>query len=191
MPHQPITKAPLPLEKAEQQLIRACLRDDPQAQRQLYEQYKVPLFRLCLRYAGHRQEAEDFLQEGFLKAFSDLHQYRGEGMLGAWLRKVVLNVILQQLRRQKQLFSIVSIEEAENLPDTGDDIFSRMRARALLNLIQQLPPGYRTVFNLYVIEGYNHKETGELLGISENTSKSQLSKAKALLRKMLEKSMIS
>jgi RNA polymerase sigma-70 factor (ECF subfamily) len=176
----------------ERELIEGCLKGDPQAQRGLYEQYKVPLFRLCLRYASSREEAEDMLQEGFLKVFADLGQYRGEGALGGWMRRVVLNVALQHLRRQKQWPATTDLEELPEIADgSAEQMFSQLRAKALLGLIQQLPPGYRTVFNLYVIEGYTHREIAEMLSISENTSKSQLSKAKALLRRVLEKTMAS
>jgi RNA polymerase sigma factor (sigma-70 family) len=176
----------------ERELIEGCLKGDAQAQRELYEQYKVPLFRLCLRYASSREEAEDILQEGFLKVFSDLEQYRGTGALGAWMRRVVLNVALQHLRRQKQLPVTAELETiAELADDSVEQLFSQLRAKALVGLIQQLPPGYRTVFNLYVIEGYAHREIADMLSISENTSKSQLSKAKALLRRVLEKTMAS
>ena len=176
----------------EHELIEGCLKGDPQAQRELYEQYQVPLFRLCLRYGSSREEAEDMLQDGFLKVFSDLGQYRGEGALGGWIRRVVLNVVLQHLRRQKHLPVTTEIEAvAELADDSAEQLFSQLRAKALVALIQQLPPGYRTVFNLYVIEGYAHQEIAEMLGISENTSKSQLSKAKAMLRRVLEKTMAS
>jgi RNA polymerase sigma factor (sigma-70 family) len=176
----------------EHELIEGCLKGHPQAQRELYEQYKVPLFRLCLRYAGNREEAEDMLQDGFVKVFSDLGQYRGDGALGGWIRRVMINVALQHLRRQKHLPATTDIETVTELADdSAEQLFSQLRAKALVALIQQLPPGYRTVFNLYVIEGYAHLEIAEMLGISENTSKSQLSKAKAMLRRVLEKTMAS
>ncbi len=170
--------------------LPGCLKGDPQAQRQLYEAFKAPMFRLCLRYAGSREEAEDLLQEGFVRVFTDLHQYRGQGPLGAWVRKVVLNVALQHLRRQKNAPAILDIETLPELPgEAAESLFGQLRAKALTALLQQLPPGYRTVFNLFVMEGHSHREIAEMLGISENTSKSQLSKAKAMLRSMLEKSL--
>lgn len=172
--------------------LAGCQRGDPQAQRQLYEAYKTPMFRLCLRYASGREEAEDLLQEGFIKVFSDLHQFRGEGPLGGWIRRVILNVALQHVRRQKQVPAVLDIETIPDVPDENANIlFSQLRAKALTTLIQQLPVGYRTVFNLFVMEGHSHREIAGMLDISENTSKSQLSKAKAMLRRMLEKSMAS
>lgn len=150
------------------------------------------MFRLCLRYAGGREEAEDLLQEGFIKVFSDLHQFRGEGPLGGWIRRVILNVALQHVRRQKQAPAVLDIETVPDVPDeNANSLYIQLRAKALTALIQQLPVGYRTVFNLFVMEGYSHREIAGMLDISENTSKSQLSKAKAMLRRMLEKSLAS
>ncbi len=174
-----------------EQLVKGCLRGDRHSQRSLYEQYKVPMFRLCLRYAKDRHEAEDLLQEGFIKVFSDLHQFSHRGALGGWIRRVMVNVALQHIRKNKQLFTTIEIESIGDNHATDEIIFSELGAKNLTKMIQQLPPGYRTVFNMYVIEGYSHKEIADQLSISENTSKSQLSKAKASLRKRLEKVMIS
>jgi len=165
------------VDEKEKQLLAHCLAQQPDAQRQLYERYKVPMYRLCLRYAASATEAEDILQDGFIKVFSDLHQFRGDGPLGAWIRQVVLRTALQYLRQRIKNINIVS---DVYLPDTPD-------AKQLIHLIQQLPDGYRTVFNLFVIEEYSHKEIANTLGISESTSKSQLYKAKAMLRRNLEK----
>lgn len=149
------------------------------------------MFRLCLRYARDRAEAEDLLQEGFVRVFTDLHQYSSQGALGGWVRRVILNVALQHVRRQQRLFPVVEVDAyASHLP-SGDDIVAHLNAEALTQFIQQLPPGYRAVFNLYVVEGYAHKEIADMLGIGVGTSKSQLSKAKAMLRKMLERVMIT
>ncbi|MCB9275707.1 MAG: sigma-70 family RNA polymerase sigma factor [Lewinellaceae bacterium] len=172
--------------------LSGCLKGEPPAQRQLYEAFKVPMFRLCLRYAGSREEAEDMLQEGFIKVFTDLQQYRGEGPLAGWVRRVVLNVVLQHLRRQKNTPVALDVQDIPDVPDEDtDNLFGELRARALAALVQRLPPGYRTVFNLFVMEGHSHREIADILDISESTSKSQLSKAKAMLRRMLEKSLTS
>lgn len=187
----PIDTTTKRLEAQDRILLKECLRKNKEAQRQLYEKYKVPMFRLCLRYAKDRPEAEDLLQEGFIKVFTDLSKYRGDGALGGWIRRVVLNVALQHLRKKKKLFQTVEIEEISEHRAAEEVIFSSFGAKALTQMIQQLPRGYQTVFNLYVIEGFSHKEIAKQLGCTESTSKSQLSKAKAMLRRMLEKSMIS
>lgn len=179
------------LEASDQYLLEGCLKKDKRAQRELYERYKVAMYRLCLRYAKDRQEAEDILQDGFIKVFADLPGFRGDGALGGWIRRVMINTALQHVRQQKKLFPIESLDHIPD-PIIEAPIFSNpSRVKTLTKIIQLLPTGYRTVFNLFVIEGYTHKEIAESLGISVNTSKSQLSKAKAMLRKMLEKSMIS
>lgn len=179
------------MDEKEKHLLADCLRHKPEAQRQLYERYKTPMYRLCLRYAGNASEAEDLLQEGFIRVFSDLPQFRGEGALGGWIRQVVLRTALQYLRRRATQATIVSEELIPDglaqswLPDED------WNARHIVQLLQQLPEGYRTVFNLYVIEGFSHKEIAESLGVSESTSKTQLFKAKAQLRRQLEKSFVN
>ena len=181
------------LKQDELQLVKGCLNNKRKAQRQLYEHYKVAMFRLCQRYAKDRQEAEDILQEGFIKVFKDLKNYRGDGALGGWIRRVIVNVALQHIRKQKHRLTTVDVnylpEQAEE--DTYDYEETVSRAKELTKFLQQLPTGYRTVFNLYVLESYTYKEIAEALSISVSTSKTQLFKAKAMLRKMLEKSMIS
>jgi len=167
-------------------LIQGCLKGDRVMQRALYEKFKVSMYMLCLRYAPSREEAEDLLQDGMMTVFRDLHQYdSNKGALYTWIRRVVLNVALQHLRSKKMLFSDIEIDQSIKLHATKDDIFSDLGAKELTELIQKLPDGYRIVFNLYVVEGFNHREIGEMLGVSQNTSKTQLFKAKAMLRKRL------
>lgn len=178
------------MESKEQNLINGCIKKDRKAQRRLYDLYKVQLFRVCLRYAKDRPEAEDILQDGFLKIFADIHQYKGSGALGGWLRRVMVNTALQHLRKQKRRGQTLEITEIADTYQAEEVIMSDLRAKTLTRLIQQLPPGYRAVFNMYVIEGYSHREIAEQLNVTESTSKSQLSKAKALLRKMLEKNLV-
>ncbi len=175
----------------EHQLVKGCLKGDRNYQRALYEKYKVPMFRLCLRYASDQAEAEDLLQEGFIKAFTDLHQFSHKGAFGGWLRKVILNVALQHVRKKQRAFQVKELESAIHYFPTDENILADLHAEALTKLIQNLPPGYRAVFNLFVVEGYSHQEIAELLGIEEGTSKSQLSKAKATLRTMIEKIMLT
>jgi len=174
---------------SEQELVEQCLNGKRSAWQELYERYKTPLFRLCLRYAASRQEAEDWLQDAFVQAFADLPQYRGGGPLGAWLRKVALNTALQNLRKKKAFFTDTDIATFSDTREAEDvHILADIDAQRLIALMQKLPDGYRTVFNLYVIEGYTHEEIAGLLGIQSGTSKSQLSKAKAMMRNLLTSS---
>ncbi len=164
---------------------------DLNAQRHLYEQYKVALFSVCLRYGRDHSEAEDILQEGFIHIFKDLHQYQGKGSLLGWMRKVLVNNALQYLRKWKRDWNHIDISDYQDTFSTSGDIFQKLGLEELTHLIQKLPVGYRLVFNLYVIEGYAHKEIAEMLNISVNTSKTQLFKAKALLRKQLETQLLT
>ncbi|MEL6638572.1 MAG: RNA polymerase sigma factor [Bacteroidota bacterium] len=168
-------------------LAERCQKGDRRAQKELYQQYRRMLFGVCLRYAANRQEAEDLLQESLLRIYTDLYQYQPTGPLGAWLRRVTVNVALQQLRKKKRLFPTEDLDQLADRGEEEEDWFAEDRARALLAMVQQLPEGYRLVFNLHVIEGLSHAEIAQHLDISVNTSKSQLSRSKALLRKMLEK----
>lgn len=172
-------------------IIAAAIKGDERAQRQLYEQHKVSMFIICQRYARDRSEAEDILQEGFIKIFRDLRQYSGKGALGGWMRRVMINSALQYLRKWKREFLFVNVEDSKGKLYAPETVHSNLGAEELTRMIQQLPLGYRTIFNLYVIEGYTHKEIANQLGISENTSKTQLRKAKASLRAKLEKKILT
>ncbi len=175
---------------SDEQLVKGCKAKKAHHQKALYETYKVPLFRVCLRYARDKHEAEDLLHDGFIQIFKDITQYRGAGALGAWLRKVMVNVALQHIRKNKKLFPTIELQSAVHFVDASETVYDKMGQKALTKMIQQLPPGYRAVFNMYVIEGYSHKEIAQQLNITASTSKSQLFKSKAMLRKMLEKVMI-
>jgi len=165
--------------------IIAAKKGNPVAQRYLYEQYKRPLFTVCLRYSRDRSEAEDILQEGFIKIFKDFNQYAGKGPIGAWMRKVMVNTALMYIRKWKKDWNHADSQDYKEAFQTSEIAFQNLGLEELTRLIQKLPNGYKVVFNLYVIEGYSHKEIGELLGISESTSKTQLFKAKASLKKQL------
>jgi len=172
----------------QRRLIEACIRGDRAAQNQLYNEHKYKMMGVCLRYGKDRADAEDILQEGFFKVFCDLKQFSGTGPLGAWIRRVMVNTALMHVRKNKnKLFPSVELEKVEYMQASDEDLFSKFRMKALVQMIQQLPDGYRMVFNMYVIEGYSHKEIAKQLGISESTSKSQLSRAKMTLRQLLEK----
>lgn len=182
----------MPSPSEETKLIERCLRGDEQAQAALYHRYKAALFGVCLRYAADREEAKDWLQDAFVHVFNDLRQYKPVAPLSAWMRKVAVNTALMHLRKRRNLFSHTPVESLADLPD-DEEIEpppDEELAKTLLHLVQRLPEGYRTVFNLHVLEGCSHPEIAEMLGIGEGTSKSQLSRAKALLRRMLEKKLV-
>ena len=143
---------------------------------------------ICLRYAHNRDKAQDMLQEGLISVFNNLKQYdHRKATFAAWSNKVMVNAALQQLRKWKKLKFDDAIEDYENKLMYTEDVYASIGAKELTSLVQNLPEGYRVVFNLYVMEGYLHREIAEMLSISENTSKTQLLKAKKMLRNQLEK----
>lgn len=166
------------MQDQDQHLIEACLRGDRAAQGALYERFRSDMFRICLRYAANREDAEDYLQEGFITVFRDLQQFRGDGPLGGWIRMVMVRASLQQLRKKKM--TLVDLDGIPALAENGHSmaITEHMDAERLTRLIQQMPTGYRTVFNLFVVDGYGHEEIADMLGITASTSKTQLFKAR-------------
>ena len=160
-----------------------CLKGKRNAQKQLYEKYKVQAFSVCLRYANSKFEAEDFLQEGFIKLFKQLHKYDSTiAPLGAWMKTMFVRVCLDQIRKKRRQPYVKELTDYERELSTNFSVVDELNRKDLLELIQLLPEGYRNVFNLFVIDGYKHKEIAELLNISENTSKSQLFRAKKQLQ---------
>ncbi|WP_226388745.1 RNA polymerase sigma factor [Penaeicola halotolerans] len=170
----------------EQLLIQACIKGDRKAQNELYNEFADRFFRLCLRYLSSEELAEDVLVEGFLKIFKGLKdfQYENTQRFQAWMKKIMINECLMQLRKTKMI--TINLEDAPQIM-VDDDILDHIAAEDIYQMITELPQGYRTVFNLYVIEGFKHQEIGEMLNISEGTSKSQLNKAKALLKSAITK----
>ncbi|UXP31382.1 sigma-70 family RNA polymerase sigma factor [Reichenbachiella agarivorans] len=169
----------------EGELIKGCKAFDAAAQKILYEKYASKFYGICFRYLSDEAEAEDAVTEGFLKIFSKINtfEYRGKGSLEGWMKRIVVNESLMLLRKRKH--HLVEINQSDEKMKYADSIDSNLIETDILEQIKKLPKGYRTVFNMYAIEGYSHKEIGEKLGISENTSKSQLSKARASLIKSL------
>ena len=167
-------------------ICEACQRRDRAAQKKLYETFRKKLYLVCLRYASQASDAQDMLQEGFISIFKDLHQFRPErGSLWHWMRRVMVNACLQHLRRHKK-YKFDALSGREEISNSDEIVnFTGLSAKELLSYLKELPTGYRTVFNLYVMEGYSHTEIAQILGISVNTSKSQLSKGKAQLRKRI------
>lgn len=139
-----------------------------------------------MRYAKDRMEAEDVLQMGYVKVFQKVKDFKGDGSFEGWIRRIMVNTAIESYRKNLRMLSLVQIDEAYEQPSTGFD-FSRLGMQELLKLIQELADGYRMVFNMYIIEGYSHKEIAETLGISESASKSQLSRARAILQKEIIK----
>ena len=169
-----------------QSLIETCLKGDRHSQNELYRLFAPVMFTVCLRYGKDRHEAEEILQEGFIKVFSALQQYRNEGSLEGWIRRVIVTTALQRLRRHTPLHAVLPVEDDTYSDVAGSEtIESNLNAKELLALVQALPLMYRTVFNLYVFEGYQHKEIAELLRISEGTSKSNLYDARQWLKQKI------
>ena len=162
-------------------LVEQCRRQDSRAQRMLYERLSSKMLGVCRRYIGDALEAEGVLVNGFLKVFNKINQFSGSGNFEGWVRRIMVNESLLYLRKNKSMYLEVDIDEAHTEPDYGRAAYL-FEERELIEMIDKLPMGYRTVFNLYAIEGFSHKEISEQLGINENTSKSQLSRARALLK---------
>lgn len=177
----------LALKPDEKRLIRLSQKGDPGAQKALYDWLSPKMFAVCLRYMGDRMAAEDVLQDGFVTLFSKLDSYSGVGSFEGWARKIFVNTALMSLRKSDVLKETGDIEEARGIIGEQISPIQEIGYKELIRLIGELPTGFRTVFNMYVVEGYSHKEIGEALGISENTSRSQLLRARALLQsKILE-----
>ncbi len=174
----------------EQELINGCKQNDRSIQKSLYEQYAPKMMAVCMRYAKHREEAEDILQEGFMKVFSYINMFRNEGSFEGWIRRTIVNTALNHYKANLKyaLHQDYEIIERQQNKVHINAAIENMTTEYILDTLQKLPEGYKLVFNLYEIEGYSHKEIGEMLNISVNTSKSQLLKAKRYIQtKLLEK----
>lgn len=167
-------------------LLEGCRRGDRKSQELLYRSLGAKMLGVCLRYAKDHYEAEDMLQMGFVKVFQKVSEFRGEGSFEGWIRRIMVNTAIETYRKNQRTLSVVDIDEVYDEPQSMFDM-SGLETKDLLNLIKNLPGGYRMVFNMYVIEGYSHKEIGERLGITEGASKSQLSRARAILKEKVLK----
>lgn len=170
---------------SEEEIVQGCLQRTASAQKALYEAFSGRMMSLCLRYAKSREEAEDILQEGFIKIFEKIGQFSGTGSLAGWIRAVMVNTALIHIRRNKKWNYMEDVDEQYHLENQDHSILSEMAAEELMKLVMAMPQGYRTVFSLFAIEGYSHKEIAELLEITESTSKTQFHKAKAFLKKAI------
>jgi len=170
----------------ETDLLAGCQKQNAKAQRMLYDKYAPAMLGLCRRYVRGELEAEDVMINGFMKVFSKIDYFEGKGSFEGWMKRIMINESLGYIRKNKAMYLETDIEAADKEPDF-DKLSTALETKDLLKMINELPSGYRTIFNLYAIEGYSHREIGELLGINENTSKSQLSRARMhLQRKLLE-----
>lgn len=154
-------------------------------QRELYDRYAAKMYGVCLRYAANAEEAEDVLQEGFIKVFRKMATFRKEGSFEGWIRRIFVNTAIEHYRKKTYLQPITEQEE-NTVEGKYISVLDKLAEKDIINLVQQLSPGYRTVFNMYVVEGYTHKQIAEQLGISEGTSKSQLSRAKQILQELVQ-----
>lgn len=173
---------------SDQQIIEGCAKHERKAQQLLYDKYSRFLLGVCLRYATDRDEAEDILQESFLKIFFNIKDFSGTGSFIGWLRKVAVNTAITHYHKNLKFRYHIEIEEFVSV-ETGTVSFEEdfFTSDELFRVLNELPPGYRMVFNLYAVEGYKHKEIAEMLGIDTNTSKSQYSRAKAAIREKLDR----
>jgi RNA polymerase sigma factor (sigma-70 family) len=177
--------------ESEDILIEKCIKWDQSAQSKLYKVYAAKMFAVCFRYAKSREEAEDILQEGFVKVFENLGKFRKEGSLEGWIRRIMYHTAIQKFRDRKETENAISLDDTNYhiTQQSSDDILSSIQAKELMKLIQELPTRYQMVFNLYVFEGLKHREIAEQLGVTEGTSKSNLSDARAILQKKIQKTL--
>jgi RNA polymerase sigma-70 factor (ECF subfamily) len=169
----------------ETQLIDNCIKGERKSQKELYDLFSPRMFSICLRYAKNQMDAEDILQEGFIKLFNNLHRFRGEGSFDGWVRRIFVNTAIEHIRR-KSLNTTVGEGLENSIVDRHQNALQNLYEKDIINSSMTLSDGYRTVFNLYAVEGYSHKEIASQLGITESTSKSQFSRAKALLRNIIQ-----
>ena len=167
-------------------LVNECAKGNSKAQRALFDKFAPKMLAVCHRYLRNNQEAEDVLQDGFVKVFQKIVDFKMEGSLEGWIRRIVVNTALDTIRKNKKLLDDVQVEEVQYKVSFTDHQFDGMDLAQLMKLINDMPDGYRVVFNMFAIEGYSHKEIADTLGVTENTSKSQYSRARAFLRTQLE-----
>lgn len=169
----------------DEELIDKCLKGDSRAQKALFDKFSRKMMTVCLRYVGDYERAEDVLQDGFVKVFRNLDKFKHEGSFEGWIRRTIINTSLDYLRREKNGYIDTDISEAEYLAGDDEKSLSKMRVDELMKIIQDMPTGYRTVFNLYAIEGYSHQEIADELGVTESTSKTQYKKARTYLMNII------
>jgi len=174
----------------EQAIIAGCLQNDAAAQRELYNQYSPKMLSVCYRFSPTREDAEDMLQEAFIKVFTHIHTFQNKGSFEGWIRRIIVHTCINFLKKHKKFNEAIELSEADFLQVKEETIPSILQAKQVVDCIRLLPVGYRTVLNLYAIEGYSHREIGEMLEIGESTSRSQYTRSKALLESILIKKKI-
>jgi len=169
----------------EEAILKGCLQNDPAAQRELYNRYSPKMLSVCYRFAHNREDAEDMLQEGFIKIFSQMHTFGNRGAFEGWIRRIIVHTCINILKKNKKFSESVDIIHATGAMVREESVPSIVQAKQIVECIRMLPIGYRTVLNLYAIEGYSHREIGVMLDIEESTSRSQYTRAKAMLEEIL------
>jgi len=177
------------LKETEEQLVKGCLAGIQAFQQMLYKRYAAKMLTVCMRYADNREEAEDVLQEGFILVFEKMSQFKMQGSFEGWIRRIMVNKSLEHLRKATKIYPIMDIMNLEDRFISQEDVLNNIASKELLEMIQELPPKYKMVFNLYVFEGMSHKEIAAATGIAEGTSKSNLSDARTLLKKKILRNM--
>jgi RNA polymerase sigma factor (sigma-70 family) len=171
----------------EEILIIGCQEKNPQAQQELYQRFSPKMLSVCYRYAKSREDAEDMLQEGFIKVFTQINQFEQRGSLEGWILKTIVHTCINHLKKYKKFTEHVDLIHAEALMSNQEYLPGMLQAKQIIECIRQLPIGYRTVLNLFALEGYSHREIGRLLDIEESTSRSQYTRAKKMLEDILVK----
>jgi RNA polymerase sigma factor (sigma-70 family) len=171
----------------EEALLKGCLHNDATAQRELYNRYSPKMLSVCYRFAHNREDAEDMLQEGFIKVFRQIHTFQAKGAFEGWIRRIVVHTCINILKKNKKFNESVDLIHASGAKIREENIPSIIQAKQVVECIRTLPLGYRTVLNLYAIEGYSHREIADMLDIEESTSRSQYTRAKSMLEDILIK----
>jgi len=171
----------------EEAILQGCVQNKPVAQKALYEKFSAKMLAACYRYAHNREDAEDMLQEGFIKVFTQIHTFENRGSLEGWIRRIIIHTCINNLKKNKKFNESVDIIHATTAQVREESIPSIIQAKQVVECIRLLPIGYRTVLNLYAVEGYSHREIGTMLDIEESTSRSQYTRAKAMLEDILVK----
>jgi len=171
---------------SDEELVHRCLRKEGQAQEYLFKTFSGRMLGLCARYTDNIEEAEDIMQEGFVKIFQKMESFKNQGSLEGWMKRIMINTALDNFRKNKNFRYSIDIDTIEYTSETHQHVLESIGAKDLMKIIRSMPKGFRTVFNLYAIEGYAHKEIGEMLGITESTSKSQYSRARIYLQKIIQ-----
>jgi RNA polymerase sigma factor (sigma-70 family) len=170
---------------SEEAILQGCLKNQPAAQQELYSKYSPKMLSVCYRFARNREDAEDMLQEGFIRVFTQIHQFQSKGSFEGWIRRIIVHTCINHLKKHKKFNDSVDIAQAHTLHVREDSVPSIIQAKQVVECIRMLPIGYRTVLNLFAIDGYTHREIAGMLDIEESTSRSQYTRAKSMLEQIL------